>query len=87
MIGLCHLFGGVSIISYQPLWDTMDKNGVTTYQLLQHGVSRKTIYNLKRNENITMLTAEKLCNIIGCDISDIVTFVPDCPVNANKPCR
>lgn len=63
------------MISYRPLWKTMDERGITTYKLIQAGIDKRTIYNLKHNENITMLTAEKLCKIIGCKIQDIVEFI------------
>lgn len=63
------------MISYEPLWNTMERKGVTTYKLIQAGIDKRTIHNLKHNENITMLTAEKLCKIIGCEIQDIVKFI------------
>lgn len=65
------------MISYKSLWETMQKKEITTYQLIQQGIDRKTIHNLKHNGNITMLTAEKLCKIIGCCISEIVEFIDD----------
>jgi len=67
--------GGVSgIIDYGPLWETMRRNGVTQYQLLKSGIDNKTLDSLKKNKNITLLTVEKLCNIIGCLPNDIVQF-------------
>lgn len=65
------------MISYKPLWDKMKKDNVTTYQLIKKGIDKKTIHNLKNNMNITMLTAEKLCRILKCDVKDIVEFVDD----------
>ncbi|HJC48553.1 MAG TPA: helix-turn-helix transcriptional regulator [Candidatus Lachnoclostridium pullistercoris] len=65
------------MISYRPLWETMEQRGITTYKLIQSGIDKRTIYNLKHNENITMLTAEKLCRLIGCKIQDIVEFIEE----------
>ncbi len=66
------------MISYEPLWDTMQKRNVTTYALInKHGFSPYTITNLKRNRSITMHTLEKLCKILNCTADSIVTFVPD----------
>ena len=62
------------MISYNPLWNTMKDKEITTYQLIQAGIDKRTIQNLRENKNITMLTAEKLCSILHCDISDIVEF-------------
>ncbi|WP_334299039.1 helix-turn-helix transcriptional regulator [[Clostridium] symbiosum] len=44
---------------------------------MKKGIDKKTIHNLKNNANITMLTAEKLCRILKCEIKDIVEFVDD----------
>lgn len=63
------------MISYNPLWDTMKKQGVSTYWLLKQGIDRKTLNNLKHNKNTTLLTMEKLCKILNCNISDLVEFI------------
>ena len=62
------------MIDYSPLWETMKSRGVTQYYLLNHGIDNKTLDSLKKNKNITMLTLEKLCTIIGCTPNDIVEF-------------
>ena len=67
--------GGVNaIFDYRPLWDTMRKNGVSQYQLLKGGIDNKTLDSLKKNKNITMVTLEKLCRIVGCTPNDVVRF-------------
>lgn len=58
--------------SYEPLWQTMKKKKVTTYQLIKQGIEKKTIYNLQHNANVTVLTLEKLCTILDCSVSDVV---------------
>ena len=62
------------MISYQPLWNLMKEKNITTYYLLKHGIGKKTLYNLQHNKNATLLTIEKLCIILDCDVKDIVTF-------------
>ena len=52
----------------------MKKKKVTQYQLLKGGIDNKTLDSLKKNKNITMITLEKLCSIIGCMPNDIVEF-------------
>jgi len=66
--------GVLAIISYQPLWETMKQKGITQYCLLKSGIDNKTLDCLKKEKNITLLTVEKLCNIIGCTPNDIVEF-------------
>ena len=63
-----------AIFDYRPLWDTMRKNGVSQYQLLKGGIDNKTLDSLKKNKNITMVTMEKLCRIIGCTPNDVIRF-------------
>ena len=66
------------MISYAPLWKTMDEKSITTYTLIHHhGVSARTIHNLKHNKSITLYTMEKLCTILQCQTESIVEFLPD----------
>lgn len=52
----------------------MQEKGVSQYQLLKNGIDNKTLDSLKKNKNITMVTLEKLCRIIGCSPNDVVKF-------------
>lgn len=63
------------MISYEPLWETMRQQRMTTYALIhKHGIPSSTVDSLKHNRNITMLTLEKLCNILGCSADGVVEF-------------
>lgn len=64
----------VVIISYRPLWETLERKGITQYQLLKSGIDNKTLDNLKKGKNITLLTVEKLCRIMECTPNDIFEF-------------
>lgn len=64
----------MQVIDYGPLWETMKQKGITQYALIQAGVDRRTLDWLKKNKNITMLTLEKLCDILDCTPNDIVRF-------------
>lgn len=63
------------MIDYSPLWQTMQEKGVTQYQLLKGGIDNKTLDSLKKGKNITLITLEKLCLIIGCTPNDVVRFL------------
>lgn len=66
------------MISYKPLWNKMKEKNITTYKLIKEGIDKRTVHDLKNNNaNITMLTAEKLCRILNCEIKDIVEFIDD----------
>ena len=66
------------MISYQHLWQTMKKRGVTTYTLIyKHGFSAYTITSLRRNKSITMNTLERLCAVLECSPNEVVQFTQD----------
>ena len=62
------------MISYAPLWETMEKRGATTYTLqCKGGISSSTIRRLKANESVSTNTLDALCKILDCTLADIVT--------------
>lgn len=66
------------MISYEPLWQTMKRKGITTYTLItKFGIASSTINSLRHNKNIEMYTLEKLCFILDCEANDIVKFIKD----------
>lgn len=66
------------MISYEPLWQTMERKHITTYTLInKHGINPRTIHNLKHNKSITLYTLEKLCSILECQAESVVLFLPD----------
>ena len=65
------------VIDFFPLWKTMEQKGVTQYQLIKSGIDNKTLDTLKKNKNITLLTLQKLCRILGCTPNDVVQFTED----------
>lgn len=68
--------GGV--ISYDPLWRTMEKRSATTYTLqVKGGISSSTVRRLKSGASVSTNTLEALCKILNCTISDIVEYLPD----------
>lgn len=67
----------ITIISFEPLWQTMKDKEISQYRLLKSGIDNKTLDSLKKNKNITLLTLEKLCNILDCKPNDIIEFIPD----------
>lgn len=53
----------------------MEKKGISQYKLLQSGIDNKTLNGLKKNNNITLLTLEKLCEILDCTPNEVVRFI------------
>lgn len=65
------------MLDYSPLWATMERKGISQYRLLKSGVDNKTLDALKKGNNITLLTLEKLCIILDCTPNDVVCFVKE----------
>ena len=68
----------ISIITYDPLWKTMKNKGITTYTLIKkYSFSKGTLDSLKHNRNISTATLNDLCNMLSCNVEDVIEFIPD----------
>lgn len=62
------------MIDDSPLWATMERKGISQYKLIKAGIDNKTLDALKKGNNITLFTLEKLCMILDCTPNDVVCF-------------
>lgn len=62
------------MITYSPLWETMERKNISQYRLLKQGIDNKTLDRLKKGQNITVATVEKLCTILDCTPNDVFSF-------------
>lgn len=61
------------MIVFDKLWIEMEKKNITQYKLInEYNISPSLLTRLKRNQNISTNTIEKLCMILDCDIVDIM---------------
>lgn len=66
------------MISYEPLWTTLKEKNISTYTLIKdYHFSKGTLDSLKQGRNITMLTLNDLCNILSCNVEDVIKHIPD----------
>lgn len=66
------------MIVFNPLWKTLKDKKITQYDLLnKYGMSRGMLDNLKHNRSITLNTLNDLCNMLDCDITDIIEYKKD----------
>lgn len=66
------------MISYRPLWETMERLGASTYTLqVKGGVSSSTIRRLKAGESVSTNTLDALCQLLNCTLPDIVEYLPE----------
>ncbi len=66
------------MISYEKLWETMKKKGVSQYTLIKkYGISPAQITRLKRNESVSTHTIDVFCGILDCAVEEIMTYYPN----------
>lgn len=65
------------MISYEPLFETMKKKHISSYELEKRGFSRSTYYVMKYGKSVTVNTINQLCAILDCEVSDIMKYVRD----------
>lgn len=66
------------MITYKPLWETMKNKNVSTYKLINDfHFSKGTLDNLKHDRNVNTKTINDLCNILDCNIGDIMEYTKD----------
>ena len=66
------------MIVFDKLWKTMEKRGISTYQLRERGgIDSKTIRRLRANENIETKTLDRLCAALSCKLEDIAEYKAD----------
>lgn len=64
------------MITYDKLWDTLDKLGVKKQDLVDElGFSKGMIDNLNHNRSITMTTLDDICRKLKIEPIDVLTYV------------
>lgn len=66
------------MIKYDKLFQTMKEKGITQYDLYtKYNVPKSLLDRLRNNKNIEVVTINKLCNILKCDVKDIMEHIQD----------
>ena len=65
------------MISYEPLFKTMKRKGITSYRLQKEGFSRATFYSIKQGNSISTNTVDPLCRLLKCNVYDIMEYRED----------
>ena len=66
------------MISYNRLWETMEKRKISQYRLIKEfGLSSGQMSRLKKNTYISTHTVETLCRILDCRVEDVMEIVFD----------
>ena len=66
------------MISFEPLWETMKKKGISQYKLIkEYKISTGQLDRLRKNGNVSTYTLDQLCHILGCELEDVAAYHPD----------
>lgn len=66
------------MISYAKLWETMQRQNVSQYKLINtYKISTGQLDRLRKNDNVSTHTLDELCRILNCRLEDIAEYV-DC---------
>lgn len=68
----------VITITYDKLWETMKRKGMTQYRLIKEfHFSTGQLDRLRKNENLSTHTLDELCRILDCKLEDIAEYKRD----------
>lgn len=66
------------MITFDPLWDTLKKRGISQYKLIkEYNFSTGVLDRLRKNGNVTLNTLNDLCQKLNCSVEEIIEFKPD----------
>lgn len=77
-IGLTTSMGGgkMRVLSYKKLFKKLIDIEMKNYELMEKAhISKSTFYKIKNNENVTTKILLRICNVLNCDISEILECV------------
>ena len=79
MINSCNDTKGIIMaIRYNKLWKKLiDENMMKVELRDQAGITTNALAKLGKNEHVSTQVLEKVCNVLHCEIQDIMEFVPD----------
>ena len=64
------------MISYEPLFKTMEQKGITSYKLGKLGFPLTTYHSIKHGKHISTQTIDALCELLECNVEDILEYIP-----------
>ncbi len=66
------------MISYDRLWQTLQKKGISQYRLIrEYGIDKAQLHRLRHNMVVKTIILNTLCRTLNCRIEDIMEYIPD----------
>ena len=61
-------------VSFEPLFKTMERKGITSYQLQKMGFNRATYYSIKQGNSTSTNTVALLCKLLDCKVEEVIEY-------------
>ena len=66
------------MITFKPFFDKLYLDEISSYKLIkEHHISSSTINRLKHNKAVSTATIAKICEMLNCDVDEVMRFEPD----------
>lgn len=70
--------GVKQMIKYDRLWITLKEKNISQYRLItDYGIDKAQLHRLRKNMVVKTIILDRLCQILECQIEDIMEYVPD----------
>ena len=65
------------MITYDPFWETLKRKDISQYRLInEFHVSAGQLSRMRMNSHISTHTVDLLCEILQCNVEDIMKYTP-----------
>ncbi len=76
------------MVSFAPFREQIKKRKISTYYLRnkcgEYNLGNKTIERLMADQSVSTNTIDALCQILDCDVTDIMEVIPDPPTGGRS---
>lgn len=76
------------MVSFAPFRKLIQKRGITTYYLRNkcgdYNLGNKTIERLMADQSVSTNTIDALCQILDCDVTDIMEVTQELPQSGKR---
>ena len=65
------------MLDFSLLWALMESRNISANALFRMGFPQTTYYRIKAGRDVRISTLVQLCDILKCELHEIVSYVPD----------
>ena len=74
------------MVTYDKMCETMKRRQLSQYRMIRYyGISASQLGRLKNNMYVSTHTIEMLCDILECQVEDVLEYRPDKQAGTSEP--